>query len=377
MFRINENSNNLEAIRKVTFKELGFKERDHLQEWIRKNPNCLEEDLLIIQKEFSGFNDTNERLDLLALDKKGNLVIIENKLDDSGRDVTWQVLKYASYCSSLDYSNIISIFNDYLSTVRSSENALDILEDFFETDDFEEIISSSSIQRIIMVSGTYRKEVTSTVLWLINNYGLRIQCYKATPYKMGEEAFVNFEQVIPMRDAEDFIISMAQKNRASIEKKAELQNRHYIRIEFWKLMLNEINDISSLFVNIKPSKDSWIAAGAGMSGVTYNLVCTGKYIRIELCIWGKTQEENKIVFDLLENHKDKIETKFTKSLVWERMSNKRMSRVKFETTDLSIFNKDDWPKMIEFVKENISQFEKSFQSPLQDVNKQFKLKNTK
>lgn len=31
--------------------------------------------------------DTRECLDLLALDKDGNLVIIENKLDDSGRDV--------------------------------------------------------------------------------------------------------------------------------------------------------------------------------------------------------------------------------------------------------------------------------------------------
>jgi len=38
---------------------------------------------LIIQKEFDGFNDTRERLDLLALDKEGNIVIIENKLDDT------------------------------------------------------------------------------------------------------------------------------------------------------------------------------------------------------------------------------------------------------------------------------------------------------
>lgn len=60
------------------------------------------EELLIIQKEFNGFNDTNERLDLLALDKEGNIVVIENKLDDTGRDVTWQVLKYASYCSTLN-----------------------------------------------------------------------------------------------------------------------------------------------------------------------------------------------------------------------------------------------------------------------------------
>ena len=372
MFRINENSNDIEPIRKVTFKELGFKERDHLQEWIRKNPNCLDEDLLIIQKEFSGFSDTNERLDLLALDKNGNLVIIENKLDDSGRDVTWQVLKYASYCSSIDYSNIISIFNEYLSSIRVSESANEILEDFFETDDYEEIISSSTVQRIIMVSGKYRKEVTSTVLWLINNYGLRIQCFKATPYKMGEQSFVNFEQVIPIRDAEEFIISMAQKNRESIEKKAELQNRHYLRIEFWKLLLNDISEKSNLFSNIKPSKDSWIAAGSGMSGVTYNIVVTGKYIRIEFCIWGKTQEENKVVYDMLEERKMEIESIFGRSFIWERMTNKRMSRVKLEESGLSIFNKEDWPRMIDFVKDNISQFEKAFKKPLQEVNKEFK-----
>ena len=41
------------------------------------------------------------------MDKSGNLVIIENKLDDSGKDVTWQSLKYASYCSGLTKENII------------------------------------------------------------------------------------------------------------------------------------------------------------------------------------------------------------------------------------------------------------------------------
>ena len=39
-----------------------------------KNPEVLGEELLIIQKEFDGFNDTKERLDLLALDSDGGLV---------------------------------------------------------------------------------------------------------------------------------------------------------------------------------------------------------------------------------------------------------------------------------------------------------------
>ena len=101
MFLVNKDSKITEKIKEVTFKEFGLKERKDLQEWIANNPSMLGEELLIIQKEFDGFNETNERLDLLALDKFGNLVIIENKLDDSGRNVVWQAFKYAGYCSSL------------------------------------------------------------------------------------------------------------------------------------------------------------------------------------------------------------------------------------------------------------------------------------
>jgi len=111
-----------------------------LQEWIANNPESLDEELLIIQKEFDGFNDTNERLDLLALDKQGNLVVIENKLDDSGRDVTWQVLKYASYCSSLSKSQIKQIFQQYLVKQGSNEQAEDKLSEFFDETDYAEIL---------------------------------------------------------------------------------------------------------------------------------------------------------------------------------------------------------------------------------------------
>lgn len=106
MFRIDKDDNSIKPLKARSFLELGFKERQNLQEWIAKYPSCLGEDLLIIQKEFAGFSDTQERLDLLALDKKGRLVIIENKLDDTGKDVTWQALKYASYCAGLKTESI-------------------------------------------------------------------------------------------------------------------------------------------------------------------------------------------------------------------------------------------------------------------------------
>ena len=109
MYILDKEGNQLVTAEPTTFKEQKIKERQHLQEWIAKSPEVLGEPLLIIQKEFDGFDQTNERLDLLALDKKGKLVVIENKLDDSGKDVTWQAIKYASYCSSLSQEEIIEL----------------------------------------------------------------------------------------------------------------------------------------------------------------------------------------------------------------------------------------------------------------------------
>ena len=63
MFRIDKEENKLQALNKRTFTELGLKEREHLQEWISKDPSCLGEELLIIQKEFSDFADTYELYD--------------------------------------------------------------------------------------------------------------------------------------------------------------------------------------------------------------------------------------------------------------------------------------------------------------------------
>ena len=124
MYLIDESVNRINRIERKTFSELNFRERDHLQEWIANEPSSLGEDLLIIQKEFDGFSDTRERLDLLALDLEGNLVVIENKLDDSGRDVTWQALKYVSYCSSLTKEDIRQIYQEYLNKIYEDKSEI-------------------------------------------------------------------------------------------------------------------------------------------------------------------------------------------------------------------------------------------------------------
>ena len=73
MFQIDRTQNRLQPLEEKRFAELGFRERGHLQEWLANLPSALGGELLIIQKEFDGFDDTREQLDLLALDKEGRL----------------------------------------------------------------------------------------------------------------------------------------------------------------------------------------------------------------------------------------------------------------------------------------------------------------
>jgi hypothetical protein len=374
MYLIDKNKNRISKIDEKSFTELGFKEKQHLQEWLANTPEALGEELLIIQKEFAGFTDTNERLDLLALDKQGNLVIIENKLDDTGRDVTWQVLKYASYCSSLSKIQIKNIYQEYLNKQGKDEQAEDNLSDFFGAD-YEDIsLNKGQTQRIMMVAGNFRKEATSTVLWLLN-YKLRIQCFKVTPSSYGEQLFLNLDQIIPMKGAEEYVISMAEKTQEDITDQEELKTSHIMRLEFWKELLMQMNVKSDLFANITPSKEAWIVTGSGVGGAGLTFGASKKYARVELYISRANTEENKFIFDELFKRKDEIEKSFGESLTWERLDNKKASRIKYQQNEVNVFNKDDWPKMISFLIDAMVRFEKALKEPLNKINQKLKTRN--
>jgi hypothetical protein len=367
MYKIDDADNSISEVEIKKFSELGYNERQHLQEWIAKNPEVFGEELLIIQKEFSGFSDTNERLDLLALDKQGNLVVIENKLDDSGKDVIWQILKYASYCSSLTKSNIRDIYQDYLKKSGKEETAEESLNEFFDVEDLDELnLNVGNTQRIIMVAARFRKEITSTVLWLIN-YRLRIQCFKVTPYQTEEDKYVHFEQIIPVRDIEEYMISMAEKAQSDIAVQEEEKVRHKVRFDFWKQFIKKANDTFDLFQNVRPGKSNWISGGTGISGAAFGCVIARSHARVEVYISRSNRNENKFIFDELRKLQNQIEDSFGSKLIWQRLDDKKASRIKCELSGVNYFNEEDWPKIMTFLIESMHRMINAFKEPLKEV----------
>jgi hypothetical protein len=374
MFRINKDANSIEPLRSQTFAELGFRERQHLQEWIAKVPSCLGEEILIIQKEFAGFSDTNERLDLLGIDKQGSLVLIENKLDDTGRDVTWQALKYASYCSSLSKDNIRSIFQEYLDRNNPGEDAKSALVEFLDAEHYDEVaLNKGSTQRIILIAANFRKEVTSTILWLLN-FKMRIQCFRVTPWRSGDDVFLDVDQIIPTKDAEEYMIGLASKSLDEVEAAAEEKNRYKVRRQFWTELLRAAGPKIPRFANISPNHFHYVSAGSGVRGVPFNFVAGRSYGRVELYIDRGDKDENKSIFDELHSQRGSIESTFGGALTWERLDDKRASRIKAEI-DGDFFDDVQRPAMIAFMVDAMMRLEGSFKEPLAQIQRKLRARS--
>src|SRR5574344_199644 len=206
MYKVDIDNKTLKRMTKTTFCNKKLKERYDIQEWVEKNPEIIDEDLLIIGKEVTLPSDI--RIDLLAIDKKSNLVIIELKRDDSGRNVDWQAIKYASYCSNFTNTEIFRQYAEYLGTTE--DEAETEIEKFIEAENFEEL---NNKQRIILVSKEFHSDVISAVLWL-RDYGIELSCVRFTPYidDIGD-LFIAPTKIIPLPEAEDYLIKKEKKQK--------------------------------------------------------------------------------------------------------------------------------------------------------------------
>lgn len=363
MYRINRSDNTISKIEKKKFSELGFKERDNLQEWIANNPEALGEELLIIQKEFSGFDETRERLDLLALDKRGNLVIIENKLDDTGRDVVWQALKYVSYCSTLKKDQIVSIYQQYLD---NKENANEKISDFIGED--LEVVNLNKSQRMFLIANEFRKEVTSTVLWLIDHQ-VQIQCIKVNPFEINGELLLNIEQIIPVPEISEYMISMSLKE--SEERTVDIKriNKKKFNEEFWTLLRDKLEKSEcDLFDNKTPSKElCWANTGPNKLN-RYSFYLNKSDARVEFDIYFDDMEESNKAFDELIQYKEQVHSVFSEELIWLKKPEQKSSKVQY-IFSCDRDNKDTWGEISDKLVDGIVRLEKAINSVLPQIKK--------
>lgn len=298
MYRLNAENNKLEEIKETSYSENDLKERQHIEEWIRKSPEVLDEELLIIAHEYDKF-EVNERLDLLAIDKEGNLVIIEVKRDNTGSNVDFQALKYASYCARLSPTDIFEIYEDYVRVHVPLINAKDELMEFLEVEseeDLNNIINNS--QRVIIVGKEIDKRILSVCTWLYEN-NIDVKCVTIKPYKLGDQLIIDTNQIIPPYKLEDYYIN----------KKAAVNERK-IRIDedvssFLHEVSNFINNNTDYTARYGGKRDYF--KGHSLLGKKWNFVFTYKKDRTaSMFVESYKKPETDLIRSLGGNYTDEL-----------------------------------------------------------------------
>lgn len=334
LFTYDKKSKKISHLPKTTLKEHDIFERKDLEKWIEDTPFILNEELLILSIEYDQFDKTNERLDILAMDKEGNLVVVESKRDDSGKNVDLQAIKYAAYCSTLTFNQIIDLYQKYHSKKGKTidkENAEQEITDFIVNEDFEEI---NEKPRIILVSKEFRSEVTSSVLWL-RKFGIDISCVKLTPYVLND-SMLGFEStiLIPLPEAKNFIIQSEMKDNA----KNTLTRNQEEYLEFWEDLVKEIKkSIPLSFPQVKPR--NYYQIPTGISNTHLEWIFHGRprsSFGVELHFESSDKQKNLHMMEKFEKYKEIIEEKTGEPVIIQKNFGTKWARIYIEKNESTI-----------------------------------------
>ncbi|MHA3225016.1 DUF4268 domain-containing protein [Globicatella sulfidifaciens] len=298
----------LGRLEEVNIRELWIHEQYDFSNWVAKKENIeLLNDtvgltLTDLEKEvYVG----SYRCDLVAMDETtGMKVIIENQLESTNHDHLGKIITYAS---GLDASVIIWIVKEA------------------------------------------REEHKSAIEWLNNNMVKEISFFllEIKAYKIGDSLPAPMFRIVEKPN--DFIKSVINDR--------ELSKRHADRLNFWTEFNKVVTEHGKPFNIRKAGTGHWydVAIGTSDAYISITLVNRDGYIGVELYI-----PDSKDLYDNIFKYKDEIEDKLDFDIFWERMDDKKASRIKSSISGLNFNNQTNYPELMDKVIERVVKMRDAF-----------------
>jgi hypothetical protein len=209
-------NDNLIALQATTFEAQKILE-EHVRRVLRSHIGAIAPDTFVLAEEFSDWEDSSRSVDLLCLDKQANLVVVELKRTKDGGHIELQAIRYAAMISQMTFAEAVNAHAKFLSKIgadaSSAENAiLGFLG-------WDEPVAGDFAQdvRIVLVSADFKKEITTSVIWL-NERDLDIRCVRLIPYNFMGKILLDIQQVLPLPEAAEYQIKL--KKKAAEERKS-------------------------------------------------------------------------------------------------------------------------------------------------------------
>ena len=271
---------------------------------IKENPkDFLGEDILIIGNQINDWVGTKERCDILGINKEGKLVVIEVKRDgDQSKDknTTIQAIKYASYFATYTKKDVLEQY--IVKNGGREEEVKKIISEFINKDYNDLVIDNDP--KIILIGRNFPIEVTSSVLWLREQHNVDISCISIIPYLDNSIIYIEWQKIIPIPKAEDYMVKRQEKNVFDLNEKSERKKKFIVFIEnFNNKLFQEIKDLENKSLNDKRG----ICRQYGTSDFHYEIDNSENEIQIGFHIENKQQENKEFIDKLYSENKIKLE----------------------------------------------------------------------
>lgn len=195
----------------VTLISQGIKERSDLQKIFKKQIEKILPDTFVLAEEYSDWEDSRRSIDLLCLDKKANLLVIELKRTEDGGHMELQAIRYAAMISSMRFSDAVRAHASFLKSNGDDPEKAELA--ILEFLDWEKLEGNEFAQEvgIVLISNNFSKEITTSVMWLNDNYQLDIRCLRLQSYRIQDKLLLDIEQIVPLPEATPYQIQIRRK----------------------------------------------------------------------------------------------------------------------------------------------------------------------
>lgn len=219
----------IHPLEETSFMSAGIRERSDLQRLLLDSISVIDRDVMVITEEFGEWEDSRRRIDLLGLDRTGNLVVIELKRTEDGGHMELQAIRYAAMVSTMTFAKVVSVHADYLKVHGKDGDAEAAILDFLGWDEpnLEEFAQDV---RIILASAEFSKELTTSVMWL-NQRDMDIRCIRLKPYRLAERLLLDVQQIIPLPEATDYQVRIREKAVEQRQARQQQTNRDLTRFD--------------------------------------------------------------------------------------------------------------------------------------------------
>ena len=305
-------------LKKVDLRKVWTNEAKDFTSWLSENLDLLSDhidcELSLIEPEKK---TVSLSVDIFTEGPNGETVIIENQLEKTDHD---HLGKLITYLSNLD------------------------------------------AKIAIWITSNPRLEHVTAINWLneISPVDISFYLVRVEAYVIGDSEPAPLFTTIcgPSREAKEIG-----------EQKQDLAERHLKRIEFWKKLLDKAKEVTSLHSNVSPSKDNWITAGAGKSGMGWSYTITMDRGCVELFIdrGPDKKDETDKIYESIIKHKEKIEEVFGEPLEWDKKEGRRVCRIKSYCTIGGLRDVNLWDDIQKDMIDRMSRLEKSLKPYLKNI----------